>query len=83
MNNQQIANPSQHFNAPAEIVGTGQLSRDEKLQALENWANELRQLMVAEEENMPADNSAAEQLRAVEECLRALGGESPDHDAKA
>lgn len=83
MSNDRMANPSAHFDAPADVLADDSLSRADKLDILTNWANEIRQLQVAEEENMRGQPGLAEQLEAVERALLSLGADDAAHDAKA
>jgi len=55
----------------------------DKLDVLTNWANEIRLLQVAEEENMGGSPDLAERLAAVEQALLSLGEDDASHDAKA
>ncbi|MBS0357955.1 MAG: hypothetical protein JSS53_01595 [Proteobacteria bacterium] len=45
--------PAEVFRSPEEILNSDDLTRTEKIDILERWAYEERQLMIAEEENMP------------------------------
>lgn len=76
-------NPGDHFDTPAQVLETSELSDAVKIEVLTNWANEIRQLQVAEEENMRGAPGLAEQLAAVEQALLSLGREDRSHDAKA
>lgn len=79
----KIANPSRYYaNAEAVLADPG-LTKADKTELLQNWANELRQLLAAEEESMEGDENNAEKLTAVEKALLELGSESEHHDAKA
>lgn len=46
--------PQEHFSSPHEVVSHKELSTQEKIDILESWRQEIMQLIVAEEENMPA-----------------------------
>ena len=83
MNAELIAQPTNHFDDAAQVLSSERLSHEEKITLLRNWANELRQLMAAEEENMSAQKNCADQLASVEKALLKLGEESGPHDAKA
>ncbi|MGE0733570.1 MAG: hypothetical protein AB7G15_03290 [Alphaproteobacteria bacterium] len=76
---------SKIFDAPADIVGAGDLSKSQKVALLRQWEIDLRQLMVASDENMPetpARNLAGERLQRVHAALAQLGAESdPDQGA--
>jgi len=77
------SNPSDHFDDPQQVLDAADLSRADKIEVLTNWANEIRQLQVAEEENMRGTPGLAEQLAAVEQALLSLGEDDVHHDAKA
>lgn len=83
MSDDRKLDPSAHFNAPGDVVEAEDLSRDDKIEVLTNWANELRQLQVAEEENMSGSPGLADQLAEVERAIITLGGHDRAHDAKA
>ncbi|MEQ8860325.1 MAG: hypothetical protein RIC56_16930 [Pseudomonadales bacterium] len=83
MSDDRKLNPSAHFKAPADVLEAGDLSRTDKIDVLTNWANELRQLQVAEEENMRGAPGLAERLEAVERALISLDAHDRSHDAKA
>lgn len=83
MSDDRKLDPSAHFATPGDVVDAGDLSRDDKIEVLTNWANELRQLQVAEEENMTGSATLADQLAEVERALISLGGHDRAHDAKA
>lgn len=83
MTDQRISNPSSCFDDPRQLLDSADLPKADKIRALTNWANELRQLQVAEEENMPGPGALGERLAAVESALLALGGHDQSHDAKA
>lgn len=82
-NNQPFLDPEAYFGTPEAVLEADDLSSAEKITALTNWANELRQLQVAEEENMRGSSSIGERLRAVEQALLTLGKADTAHDAKS
>lgn len=83
MSDDRKNNPSAHFDSPQQVVEAADLSNSDKLEVLTNWANEIRQLQVAEEENMKGGTNLAARLEAVEQALLALGDDDAAHDAKA
>lgn len=83
MSDDKKSNPSDHFDDPRQVLEDGTLSKADKIEVLTNWANEIRQLQVAEEENMRGAPGLAEQLAAVEQALLSLGEDDVHHDAKA
>jgi hypothetical protein len=62
--------------SPKDVLTREDLSRDEKVELLRQWELDLREGMVAEEENMPAPQPSAVTLDEVLDALRALGAES-------
>lgn len=86
MSDDEKLNPSEHFDDPAQVL-EADLSRAGKIEVLTNWANELRLLQVAEEENMrspPGSTSdTARLLEAVERALLSLGEDDSAHEAKS
>jgi hypothetical protein len=67
-------------NTPAELLLREDLGRDEKIALLRQWELDLREAMVAEEENMGSDEAGTVSLDEVLEALRSLGAESQFHD---
>ena len=47
-----VGKPSTHFDTPAEVVETDDLTRTQKAKALDNWEEDSRRLAVATEEGM-------------------------------
>lgn len=66
---------SERYAHPEEILQDQSLSREQKIKKLQEWDQDLRQLMVASEENMPGTVSGqpAESLQAVSDALCKLG----------
>lgn len=84
MSEDRKLNPGDHYGSPAEVLADGTLSQDGKIEVLTNWANDIRLLQVAEEENMPgAAGDLAARLAEVEQALLSLGHDDTAHDAKA
>jgi hypothetical protein len=53
LKNKKVANPSNFFSRPRDVLNDEQLSRAEKRSALETWEQDSRQLMTASNEGMP------------------------------
>lgn len=64
--------------SPSDLVEREDLAREDKLEILRQWELDLREGMVAEEENMPAPDadSLTVTLDEVLDALRALGAKS-------
>jgi len=63
-------NPAAYFKAPVDVVGSKELSTEEKIEILQRWAYDEREKEVAEEENMPGNAPNAESRLA--DILKAL-----------
>jgi len=66
--------PSTTYETPADLLKADDISRDEKIRLLRDWEYTLRQVQVAEEENMP--NGPKAHLKDVLDALHELGSES-------
>ena len=64
-----MKNPAGVFGTPEAIVISTELSAEQKHAVLLQWKDQLQQLMVATEENMPAPESAS---GANADCLRRI-----------
>ena len=65
--------------SPKNVLGREDLSRQEKIELLRQWELDLREGMVAEEENMPPSEPLTVTLDEVLDALRTLGAESEPH----
>lgn len=65
---------------PRALLARNDMGRDEKVGILHQWEFDLREAMVAEEENMPAAEPPSFGLAEVLDALRALGATSRFHD---
>lgn len=83
MEDDRKINPSEHYARPEDVLADQALGKADKIEVLTNWANEIRQLQVAEEENMRGAPGLAERLASVEQALLALGEDDVTHDAKS
>ena len=63
------------FSSPREIVAAIDLSREQKIDLLQQWGRDLHQLMVASDESMVSTRpgQAAELFRGVQSQLMSLG----------
>ncbi len=62
---------------PKAILKRRDLTREEKIALLREWDSELRELMVADDENMRAPTPLRVTLQEVEQALAALGARHP------
>lgn len=73
-----LSNVKSEFDSPTAITNAPDLNHDEKVKLLQEWDYDLRLMMVASEENMPAENARADTkvadlLQEVSKCLSQLG----------
>lgn len=66
---------SERYAHPEKILQDQLLTQDQKIRMLQDWEQDLRQLMVASEENMSGTvtGQPAESLQAVSAALSKLG----------
>ena len=73
-----------HFGTPKSILADEDLDAAQKLKLLRQWEFDLRQLLVATEENMPGTEAkpgnSAELLQEVRRALASIEGEAPTKD---
>jgi hypothetical protein len=77
-----LLNPAMVFKSPAEVVDSGDLSREQKIEILRRWEYDVRELQVADEESMTAPKPEAVTLDMVLKALRAVGA-PPDVERTA
>jgi len=70
---QAMDDPSSVFGAPADVVRSEDVSREQKIQILRRWEYEARTLEVAQDENMMG--GATSRLAEVLDALHSLGEE--------
>jgi hypothetical protein len=63
-------NPAAVFKSPQEIVSIQELSREQKIEILQQWEQEARLMEVAEEESMPGPQPKL--LQPIRDALHAL-----------
>ena len=66
---------SERYAHPEKILQDQSLTKEQKIKRLQEWDQDLRQLMVASEENMPGTvaGQPAQSLQAVTDALCKLG----------
>ncbi len=70
-----VLNPESVFKSPAALLAAPEFSVGEKLEALENWALDVNQRLVADSEGMPRTDRSdddAELLRDIGKAQQAL-----------
>jgi hypothetical protein len=76
-----LTDVSKSFGHPKEIAGAEDLSQQQKVKLLRQWEFDLRENLVASEENMTAtapEGHSAELLRSVRHALIDLGADHTD-----
>jgi hypothetical protein len=68
---QALDDPSSVFAAPADVVRSEEVSREQKIQILRRWEYEARALEVAQDENMMGGPGS--RLAEVLDALHSLG----------
>ncbi|HEX5607183.1 MAG TPA: hypothetical protein VFY96_11740 [Candidatus Binatia bacterium] len=63
-------NPAAVFKSPQEVVSIQELSREQKIEILQQWEQDARLMEVAEEESMPGPQ--AKLLQPIRDALHAL-----------
>lgn len=71
---EMLKDPKQHFSRPEDVLGTGSLDKQQKLEILKAWQMDATELQVATEENMGGGEQDL-----LDEVMAALGRlRSPD-----
>ncbi len=68
-----MRDPSAVFDKPKDVLKDDSLDREQKVEILKLWAYDAKQLLIAEEENMPGDH--ASMLNRCKRALQELGVE--------
>ena len=63
-------NPAAVFKSPQEVVSIQELSREQKIEILQQWEQDARSMEVAEEESMPGPQPKL--LQPIRDALHAL-----------
>jgi hypothetical protein len=66
-----LVDPALVFKTPEEVLANNELSREQKIEILQRWEYDVRELQVAEEEGMEGPQPIT--LDVVLRALRALG----------
>lgn len=77
--NKMKADVGRHFKHPDDIVNNDDLATEQKIKLLKEWEVDLRQMLVASEENMQSDTkpgTTADTLMKVSKALETLGSHS-------
>lgn len=67
-------NPGSVFRRPSDVLKNASLTRKDKIDILQRWAYDEREIAVAEEENMTrAGSDTSNLLTEITDCLLELG----------
>ena len=64
--------PSSLFEKPSDVLDNMELSREQKIEVLKQWKQDVMLRLVAEEENMPGSPENSDRLKAITDALIAL-----------
>ncbi|MGE0119067.1 MAG: hypothetical protein AB7S71_07415 [Dongiaceae bacterium] len=67
-----LGDVSREFDHPRAILGSDDLTAEQKIRLLKEWELDLRGLQVAAEENMADENNSDATTELLQECRRAL-----------
>ena len=67
-----MSDPGSVFEKPSDVVDNMELSRQQKIEILTQWKQEVVLRLVAEEENMPGDSENSDRLKELTDALIAL-----------
>lgn len=73
-----LRDPGEHFDSPTQVLNSSELSHEQKIEVLQRWEDDARQLLRAQSEGMEGENKGAEVLKQVQDALEALGAEPTD-----
>jgi len=65
--------PSSVFKKPQDVLKETSLTQEQKIDILQRWSYDEREILVAEEENMLANTDQESVLHDILECLLELG----------
>lgn len=77
----KIQNPAENYRTPHDILEDGELSKEDKITALKEWEYDVRDILVAVEENMaPSENHDVGAL--LDEIIKAIHILDPNYDTR-
>jgi hypothetical protein len=79
MNEEKTTPPAAGAGTPQQLVAREDLSRAQKIEILQQWELDLRERMVADDENMPSAEPDSITLDDVLQALDALGAAPAGH----
>lgn len=73
-----LLDPADAFDSPDQVLNTGELSREQKVQILRRWDDDTRQLLTAQSEGMTSSDGASEILKRIQDALEQLDAAATD-----
>lgn len=70
-------NPSMVFSSPQQVVDTAELAKEDKVAILRQWEYDMREMEVAEEENMKGNDTVT--LYDVLDALHQIAPDAAQH----
>lgn len=67
-----MSDPSSVFDKPSSLVDNMEFSREQKIEILRQWKDDVLQRIVAEEEAMPGSSDNSDRLKEVSNALLSL-----------
>jgi hypothetical protein len=64
-------NPEKSFNSPMDVVNAPDMTRTQKIEALDNWALDVERRLASTGEGMPAQGQSDPDLRLLDEIHEA------------
>jgi hypothetical protein len=68
---QALLNPSSVFSAPIDVLLNTSITREQKIEILKHWESDMREVFVAEEENM-LGKGVLKMFEQIREALHTL-----------
>lgn len=78
-----LLDPSAVFHTPEKLLTDNEFTHDQKIQILKRWAYDIREVEVAQEENMAATQECRVELRRVLKVLHQLDPSSKEDHSGA
>ncbi len=76
---QALIDPATTFTSPKDVLIRNDLARHLKIKILKRWESDIREILVAEEENMQGKD-VGETLTAIRQALHSLDAEIDTED---
>lgn len=73
-----MLDPTSVFGDPFDVVRSGAITREQKIEILRRWEYDAKELVVADEENMINDSQKPDLLSRIHDALYQLGAAPAD-----